>query len=83
VSSDNDHRERIRHYLLQLTGLRSLGDDEPLLTSHVLESLGAIQVVDFIEREFGVQVEDDDLELENFDTLSGLMRLIARKAKAA
>jgi acyl carrier protein len=50
--------------------------EEPLR----LDSLGLIRLVGFMESELGIRIEDDELLVENFETLGALDRLIATKA---
>jgi acyl carrier protein len=52
--------------------------DEPL---HI-DSLGVIRLVAFLETDFGIRVEDEELIVENFETLRKLGELIASKSKA-
>ncbi len=57
----------------------ALGEDDQLLANGVLDSLGVLDVVGFLEREFGITVADEDLMPENFETLSRLSRFVAGK----
>ncbi len=72
-------RTRIREYVLALVGLPDMADDQPLITDHVLDSIAAVQMVAFVEGAFGLQVEDEDLELRHFDTIDGLVGLVTGK----
>jgi len=38
--------------------------------------------VAFVEKEFGITVQDEDLDLDNFRTVNAIARLIARKGGA-
>jgi len=49
----------------------------------VLDSVAAVQMVDFVERTFHVEVTDEDLELANFDSVRGLAALVNRRLAAA
>jgi acyl carrier protein len=49
--------------------------DEPL---HI-DSLGVIRLVAFLETDLGIRVEDEELIVENFETLRKLGELIATK----
>ena len=51
--------------------------DEPL---HI-DSLGLIRLVSFLESDFGIVVEDEELLAENFATLRKLGELIASKSR--
>src|SRR2546430_15560253 len=53
--------------------------DEPL---HI-DSLGVIRLVAFLETDLGIRVEDEELIVENFETLRKLGKLIATKTSPA
>jgi acyl carrier protein len=53
--------------------------DEPLR----IDSLALIRLVAFLESEFDIRIEDEELVAENFETLRRLGELIASKSKAA
>ena len=44
-----------------------------------INSLAALQLVQFLEKEFGITVEDEDLDLDNFRTLNSMDDLLERK----
>lgn len=56
-----------------------LTDDYPLLDGGLLDSVGILQVVAFIESRYGVQVDDEELVPEHFGTLAGISRLVESK----
>lgn len=51
--------------------------DTPLVTSGIVDSAGVVEVVEFLERRFGVRIGDADISLRNCNTLSGLTDLVA------
>jgi len=57
--------------------------DEDLFASGVLDSLGVLQLVLFVEEQFGIKVADEDVVLENFQTLDAMARYIASRQGAA
>lgn len=72
-------RGRIRMFLagrFPIVAERKLSDEDSLLDSGAIDSLGILDVVAFLEQEFGISVEDDDLNPENFDNVSALARLV-------
>ncbi|MBM4060844.1 MAG: acyl carrier protein [Planctomycetes bacterium] len=48
-----------------------LGEDTPLVTSGIVDSTGVVEVVEFVERRFGVRLTDADISLRNCNTLCG------------
>ena len=58
---------------------RQLGDEDSVLDSGAIDSLGILDVVAFLEEEFGFQLDDDELAPENFDSIACLARLVESK----
>jgi len=56
-----------------------LTPDYPLIENHVVDSLGLLILLTFIEERFDVQIDDEELIPENFDTIGAIARLIERK----
>lgn len=53
----------------------------PLVTSGIVDSAGVVEVVEFLERKWGVRIADADISLRNFDTLQGLAELVASRLR--
>ena len=47
-------------------------DEDPLLEEGIIDSLGLLEVVTFIETEFALSVQDADVTLDNFGTVSAI-----------
>lgn len=58
---------------------RPLGNDDPLLENGILDSLGVLDIVGFIESEFGITAEDDELVPENFRTIQHIANYVQSK----
>lgn len=75
-------KETIRAYILRnfLGPGRELGDDDPLFESGVIDSLGHLKLISFLEKEFSISLSMDDLTWENFDSVNKIAALVgARK----
>lgn len=76
----------IKHYilnnLLAESGRTEIGLDESLISSGILDSMIVLQLVAFIEDQFGITVEDEELTPDNFETINQLRTLIERKQQA-
>ncbi len=79
----NDSKGKIRTFLARYIRNHELQDDEDIFASRLVNSLFAMQLVLFIEKEFQIKVENQDLDLKNFNTLNAISGFIARKANAA
>lgn len=53
-----------------------LREDESLLESGLIDSLGIMKLLAFIEEKFEIKVSDEELIPENFETLSAIEQLI-------
>lgn len=57
----------------------ALGSDYPLIKNHVIDSLGLLQIVTFIENEFEIEVQDEEVASENFESISSIAKLVESK----
>jgi acyl carrier protein len=56
-----------------------LRDDEDIFALGLVNSLFALQIVMFVEKEFQLALDDDDLTIDNFRTLGAVTDLVHRK----
>ncbi|MFJ9693764.1 acyl carrier protein [Kitasatospora sp. NPDC101183] len=74
-----DAKARIAHYLSGFFPVTDLKDDDDLFKLGFVSSMFAMQLVTFVEHEFGVTVENEDLELDNFRSIGALEAFVGRK----
>jgi acyl carrier protein len=60
---------------------RKIAADEPLLSSGLIDSFSLMDVALFVEDSFGVRIEDTELNVNTFDTLTQLAALIESRKK--
>lgn len=53
-----------------------IGSDDPLISSGLVDSFHLVDLSLFIEDQFGVRIEDTELNVETFDSLNQLAALI-------
>jgi acyl carrier protein len=58
---------------------RSLKADEPLISSGLIDSFHLVDLGLFVEDQFGVKIDDTELNAETFDTLTQLANLISQR----
>ena len=51
----------------------------PLIDREAIDSMGIFQLVGFIEDEYGIEIGDDDLVVENFATVEAITSLVEKK----
>lgn len=75
----------VREFILKqfpLARKHRIKNSDPLLESGMLDSMGVLEVVTFIEQEYSIGVSDDDLVPENFQSIDRVAAFIQSKAKA-
>jgi acyl carrier protein len=53
--------------------------EQSLVESGVIDSLGILELVDFVETTFDLQIPEDDLLPENLDSIANLTRYLGEK----
>ena len=82
LTATSSIEQRIRAFLLEKFPLaRKAGfqGDTPLLESGVLDSLGILDVVSFLESEFSILISDEDLVPDNFQTLKTISAFVLKR----
>lgn len=57
-------------------------DDDSLLAKGVIDSLGVMEIVGFLEEHFEMTVEQDDVTEQNFGSVAAIARYVAAKRGA-
>jgi acyl carrier protein len=78
----NQVSEQIRNFILErfpLARKHNFDYKTPLLETGLLDSLGILDVVEFVEQRIGIPMSDDDLVPENFQTVEDISAFLVRK----
>ena len=57
----------------------SVAHDLDLLAGEVIDSLGIVQLISFLEGKYGIKVDDDDLVPENFRSVDSIVMFVEKK----
>ena len=60
---------------------REVGDDEVLPSSGLLDSAAVLELIFWVENEFDLEVDQDDLSLDNFGTIQKMADYIEARQK--
>jgi acyl carrier protein len=76
--------QEVRAFLENELGrpIQTVSDQESLLEAGVIDSLGVVSLVSFIERQYGIRVDEEELMPENFDSVDAIVGFIAGKRGA-
>lgn len=58
---------------------RKLSETEPLISSGLIDSFSLVDLGLFVEDQFGVRLDDTELNAQTFDTLAQLAELIRQR----
>lgn len=84
MSENTDAVLRIRQFVMQkfpLANRRKVTDQDNLLESGILDSLGVLELVTFMQQEFSVTANDEDLTPENFQNIECMARFVERSVQ--
>ena len=56
-----------------------LSDSDSFLEKGILDSTGILEVIYFIEDEYGIKVEDEEMIPENLDSVNRIANFVGRK----
>lgn len=74
-------KESIRNFLAEHIADYNLQDDEDFFALGLVNSLFAMQLVLFVEQEFDISIDGEDLSLDNFRTINAVTNLVQRKTE--
>lgn len=63
--------------------IESLSESDSLLEAGLIDSMGVLELVTFLESTFSIQVADEEVVPENIDTIGGVVAYVRRKRAVA
>lgn len=55
-----------------------LNDDDSLTMKGIIDSIGLIELIDFISEKYSIEIPEDLLTPENFDSINGIVNIIQK-----
>lgn len=76
-----DLKKQIKDFIIKtfMFGKGSLKDDQPLFASGIIDSLGFIKLLAFIEKKFHISIEMNEVAIEKFKTVNDIAKIIMDK----
>jgi len=81
----SEYEDKIREFLgrdILFTDDFPYGDDASFIEQSIVDSMGVIQVVMFVQSAFGIQVDPGEITRENFDSVRKLAAYVRGKSAA-
>jgi len=79
----NENRTKIRSFFSRFFRTTDLKDGDDIFALGFVNSLFAMQLVAWLEKEFAVTVADKDLDIQNFNSIDAITGFISRKTVVA
>jgi acyl carrier protein len=72
-------RSFVVNELAAVKGIMEVTADESLIDTDILDSMGVVQLVTYLEEKFDIRFGDDEITAENFGTLNAINNLVSAK----
>jgi acyl carrier protein len=86
MNMENDIKAKVTEFIVAnyLFGdaKRTPADDASLIESGIVDSTGILELIEFLETTFGIQVKDTETVPKNLDGIANLTRFVSEKKKA-
>jgi len=83
VTHSQTIEERIREFVQRtfpLARKKNVHENDKWLEAGILDSLGILDLVHFLEQEFSIQISDEELDPANFESLGAVASFARKKA---
>ncbi|MBW8331887.1 MAG: acyl carrier protein [Prolixibacteraceae bacterium] len=76
-------QEKIKEFILRTSYVSGdqVNNDTLIFAEGIMDSMGFISIIGFIEDEFSVEVADNELVESNFESVDAITNFISRKLK--
>ena len=71
----------VRNYILESVQVPHLDNNDDIFESGLVNSLFAIELMTFLEKAFQIKVTMDDLDMENFKSVTAVCSFVEAKRK--
>lgn len=76
--------EKVRNFILEnflfTDDQSALADDDSFLQKGIVDSTGMLEIIYFIEDDFGIKVDDSEMVPENLDSVNNIVAFVGRKS---
>ena len=75
-------QSEIREFILTqfpVAKKKKIKDDDVLLESGIIDSLGVMEIVNYIAERYELDIDDDDLVPENFNSVQAIAEFVNQK----
>lgn len=79
MNTDKEIHDKLLQYIIEATFTNEINDDTLLFEEGLFDSMGLLFLIDFIRDEFHVETKDDELLVDNFQSINSIILFISKK----
>ncbi|MCX7546951.1 acyl carrier protein [Xanthomarina sp. F1114] len=81
MENQNDVKSDIKKYILEasLSDVKDVEDDALIFENGLLDSMGLLFLIEFLGETFNVEVNDDELNPKNFESINSIVSFVNNK----
>jgi acyl carrier protein len=79
-------QDRVKQFIVEnfyVPDAADMGDDTSLITRGYVDSTGMLEVIAFLEHEYGISIADTEMTPGNLETIGRIAKFVAQKQAAA
>jgi len=79
----SDPKDKIKTFIIEnflFGNADGLNDDTSFLEEGIIDSTGVLELITYLEEEFSIKVEDEELIPENLDSINKVNAFLNKKA---
>lgn len=80
-----DIQQEVKRFIIEnfyVNDAAGLADDASLITTGVVDSTGMLEVITFLESEYGIIIEDTEMIPANLETIASIAGFVNKKKAA-
>ena len=81
MKNKNEIKEDIKTYILEasLSDVKDVDDTDLIFENGLLDSMGLLFLIEFLDENFGVTVSDEELNPKNFESINNIVSFVDDK----
>ena len=81
MTAEIETKIKVKDYIVEstLANVNSIANDTLIFESGLLDSMGLLFLIEFLKEEFGITTNDDELIVENFESINNIVDFIESK----
>ncbi|MGJ8550507.1 acyl carrier protein [Winogradskyella wichelsiae] len=81
MHTETDIKTKIKNYIIESTfdDVEKIKDDTLIFEEGILDSMGLLFLIEFLQEEFNLTTTDEELVVENFQSINSMITFVESK----